>query len=519
MSLDNIQVDKEPTKVVPNEGLVTNSIHMKKESYENARKKVLIMLAEKDKLIANLNSDVTKMVVEGASDEQILGHNIIVAQKIASLENNVNILNVIQGPIQKELGGDRAIRLINKMIKNARANSEMIYVAMSEKQVKSYDDATHENVMPESQEKVISSQEIETTPLVDVEQISKENQEPVKESIENAISAETEAIETENTGDLADLFAVSETEPVQEETIDYNDVESVVDEYTSIDNEDKPFENNENEELIDKQLMDLVNEATIDTIDIPIVEATNESIKPEDEDDFEYSPMTDEEIAESQAKINEKLLRSEEIELSQSMIDEAPLRDEIIVPPTRDELSVENKDEYVPEEATMSMSVSQKDRLDLENLDGLSIDQLQEVIANIEKEKETAAKDYENSKKDVEEIEENYNKIMENKVAVLKEVEDLKAAEEKAAAELKAVMVSKAVSIRNEIRDIQASTHANQDEWNSIKDAGEAVYYEISELKATAEASKEQINKYNDMTMMFTSDEQAVDVSEKGMSR
>ena len=59
MSLDNMNVVEKPKKVKPNEGLITNSIRLKKESFEEVIKKVQKLMAERDAKIANLNKQIT----------------------------------------------------------------------------------------------------------------------------------------------------------------------------------------------------------------------------------------------------------------------------------------------------------------------------------------------------------------------------------------------------------------------------------------------------------------------------
>ena len=64
MSLDNMNVVEKPKKVKPNEGLITNSIRLKKESFEEVIKKVQKLMAERDAKIANLNKQITNDVIK-----------------------------------------------------------------------------------------------------------------------------------------------------------------------------------------------------------------------------------------------------------------------------------------------------------------------------------------------------------------------------------------------------------------------------------------------------------------------
>lgn len=242
MSLDNMNVVEKPKKVKPNEGLITNSIRLKKESFEEVIKKVQKLMAERDAKIANLNKQITNDVIKGVSYDDIKENEKykIAAAKIASLEKDIYILRMMPGPFEET--NHRAIRLIKQMFDNAQYNSNEIYKGLdyslnAKQNVKSFEDMTEENTSEPTMIEKPTTVDKTGTFSFDVREISKENKEEVKNDIESAI----------------DDNAVG----VDEGVIGSDEIASVLN--GSLEDVSNPSDINDNQEEVNKKLNDYIN--------------------------------------------------------------------------------------------------------------------------------------------------------------------------------------------------------------------------------------------------------------------
>lgn len=193
MNLYNMNVVENPKKTKPNEGLITNSIRLKRESFEEVIKKVQKLMAERDTKMANLNKQITNDVIKGVSYDDIKENEKYkdAAAKIAALEKDIYILRMMSGPLEEE--NHRAIRLIKQMFDNVQYNSNEIYKGLdyslnAKQNVKSYEDMMEENTSePTVIEETTTVEKAETSPF-DVQNISKETEEEVTKGIQSAIA-------------------------------------------------------------------------------------------------------------------------------------------------------------------------------------------------------------------------------------------------------------------------------------------------------------------------------------------
>ena len=242
MSLDNMNVVEKPKKVKPNEGLITNSIRLKKESFEEVIKKVQKLMAERDAKIANLNKQITNDVIKGVSYDDIKENEKykIAAAKIASLEKDIYILRMMPGPFEET--NHRAIRLIKQMFDNAQYNSNEIYKGLdyslnAKQTVKSFEDMTEENTSEPTMIEKPTTVDKTGTFSFDVREISKENKENVNSDINSAI----------------DDNAVG----VDEGVIGSDEITSVLN--GSLEDVSNPSDINDNQEEVNKKLNDYIN--------------------------------------------------------------------------------------------------------------------------------------------------------------------------------------------------------------------------------------------------------------------
>ena len=96
MVLDMVNAVEAEKKAKPNEGLIKNSIKLKKESDERVRRKALALMAERDARIAALNEEIAKEVANDVPREVIAGQNFDAVAKIQSLEKEIYLLGITE---------------------------------------------------------------------------------------------------------------------------------------------------------------------------------------------------------------------------------------------------------------------------------------------------------------------------------------------------------------------------------------------------------------------------------------
>ena len=239
MNLYNMNVVENPKKAKPNEGLITNSIRLKRESFEEVIKKVQKLMAERDTKMANLNKKITNDVIKGVSYDDIKENEKYkdAAAKIAALEKDIYILRMMSGPLEEE--NHRAIRLIKQMFDNVQYNSNEIYKGLdyslnAKQNVKSYEDMMEENTSePIVIEEPTTVEKAETSPF-DVQNISKETEEEVTKGIQSAIADNV----------------------VNPMVIGSDEIESVVGE--SLEDVPNPIDTNDKQEEVNNKLNDYI---------------------------------------------------------------------------------------------------------------------------------------------------------------------------------------------------------------------------------------------------------------------
>ena len=170
MALDNVQtVDRVQT--VKKEGQVKPdySIKLKKETVRKAE----ALMAERDLKMAQLKESISDDVKSGATVEQLVGKNIVLAADIEKLDKKINILLCMQGPVEQK--GERAIRLIAKMMKEAKKKSDAIYAVNEKKEVETVPETTPIVEVPQA-------------PTVNVQQIAANEGPVIGQNIDAAIS-------------------------------------------------------------------------------------------------------------------------------------------------------------------------------------------------------------------------------------------------------------------------------------------------------------------------------------------
>ena len=518
MVLDMVNAVEAEKKAKPNEGLIKNSIKLKKESDERVRRKALALMAERDARIAALNEEIAKEVANDVPREVIAGQNFDAAAKIQSLEKEIYLLGITQGPIEQY--GNRAIRLIGKMINNARANSDMIYKSIEEKPNKSYDGVslveTVEQAEKEAIAKGITNSVIHSssadaapvvgTPVVDIQQVAQENQQSIGESIDTAIR--DESLEYKDVKDVVDEFIPKEKNP------SVSDVNEVGYESTATEEQIQPvFVDDANKEKVNERLNQFISsgveeketEPEIEKADtIPVVEKVS-NVVPEksDNEDYTYKRMTDDEIAASQININ-----------STPVVSEFPLRDEPVIVPEREikeeeqKLEVAEEDKQPVIEVARSITVPQDSITKYSEYKGLTFEQLQEMLAAKENKSRELKENLDNSDQKLAEAKAGYAEIIESETAAKER--NAKLYEEKKQAETRAkeMMMDTIFSIDVENGNMTESIRANQQECDNIKTASDEVTSRISKLDSEAEAAQEEINKFKEIQKMLGADEE-----------
>ena len=537
MVLDNIQVVDADRRVKPNEGLVTNSIKERKESYENLIMRTRKLIAQRDAAIYEIEEKVTNDVQVGDNESKIIENHLDEAIKIGNLDKEIYALGIMQGPIEKIGDGKRAIRLIDKMIKNAKTNSDAIYSELdgkTETQPYSNDAAQNEVEVPV---------EIETpTPIVNVEQIVEDNQDYANESIESAIENETSLGKDEIDAIVSDSLdgVLNENSTEQIEKVEEVSPEEIVDDPVIQEIVNQNMANLIGTEVVNVD--DIENSTEVETMPITEVITTpvqEEKMAPIEE--YEYRPMTDEEVAISRIKINS---------------DEMPLRDEVVVVPEKEDISEEKDVEYevennnpefvkVDNEEPKDIIISHEEKDKSKDYNDLNFEELTAIITGKEKivgeliqkrdsvdasieavrkiNAETVSEEEESEKKRAEIVaEENES---EKKRAELDEEK------EKQAQELKNMMVERVKALDSETESLTTTIQSKEEEFDSIardtenrrekinannKETEERLE-RITNINQAAAERAEEIARYKEMKAMLSDDNKSQEEIQKIM--
>ena len=505
MALDNIQIKDEYEKIKQNESLSANSIHFKKNSLNNAEKRIKELKEARDAALKGLETTINT-IADNISEDQI--ENTIImdyAMVIANLEKEINILEAVQGPV--ELVKSRAIRLVKKMITAAKENSKGIYNELEK------------------------NKKIEKTPI-NVEKISEKYEEPIKNNIDTAI---------------------------KDESLNIDDIREVVDDSLVINREDIQRKINEKmtEYLIDEEIA---------KIEAKIAETEKEQEK--EDEDYEYTPMTDEEIAkvrkDNKFDEYEKQYAAEATmanglskfrsNMDKLFDDNGFIREPIQVVPERVESKelVETKDEnkevspvviekeetVAPKQAIASADFIKKlQNLSQEELDAeLSamasrMEQLEAEANNVKEDKEKGLRINSEIVAEEEAIEKKDAEFAEEEAGIEKEQAELKAEDAKVAQEVREKSIKKLLAMREGITaltntiqsDREELANVNKDTENrreniTIKNKSiENRRENITNITRANEELKESINKRREVSMMLSEEEKSEDPIQKIM--
>ncbi len=544
MILDNVQVVDADRRAKPNEGLVTNSIREKKESYENLIMRAKKLIAQRDTAIYALEEKVVNDVAANESKKAIEEKYFDAANKIENLNKEIYILGVMQGPIEKVADGRRAIRLIDKMIKNAKTNSQAIYKTLSA------------NEPVENAEKQVAIEvptgNVTENQIVNVEQIAANNQANTMESIENAIEEQTlenadiDAVVSDSLNSVVlnkenNVMLEKQEEVTPDSIITDQELQEIVNEkmkdFTSDYSKTEPVEKSVAEENV-----------SVEKNPIPVSEEKTSPIE-----EYEYTPMTDEEIENSRNKIEYALRDKTELipernNMNNDLYDDINNNlykndnDNILDEPTPiyepAPIVVEKIDSVKPVGTTASEDFIKK----LENLSDEELDkelnfmasqkeQLEEEANNVEAAKEEGIRINSEVAAEEEEIEKKEAEIAEEEAAIEKENAELQAEDAREKAEVRRKKIAKLVGIRENIdtltnkvqrdrdvlADVNKNTEARRENISNKNRSIENKRENISNITKGNEELKESINKSREMSVMLSGDNVLIEEHQKTM--
>ena len=542
MILDNVQVVDADRRAKPNEGLVTNSIKERKESYENLIMRTRKLIAQRDAAIYGLEEKVANDIEANVPVKKIEKSHLDEAIKIGNLDKEIYALGIMQGPIEKIGDGRRAIRLIDKMIKNVKSNSQTIYNELDGKEEnKPYTDENVEKVVEQIKNEVLTEGVVQNSD-VNVQQIAADHQDEVKENIESAIenektleNADIDAVVTNSlnnvvNGDNGALVDAQE-EVSPEEIIDDQTIQDIVNEKM------KAFA--DNSPLVD------INNGKLNNI----VNPTSEPIIVEEKEpyieEYEYKPMTDDEIEKSRRKME---------------LDNFALRDEIVVAPERENASeyvddkeneessivIEKVDAAEPVSAIASEDFKKKAEEDyMKKLEELSDEQLDEELSTMFRRKELLEEEANNVEADKEkeirinsevaaeeeEIEKREAEITKEEAAVIKENEELQEEDARKKAEVRRKKIAKLFSVKESIdatasklesdmaiiADVNKNTEARRENISNKNRNIETKLENISNMTRGNEELKESINRSREISVMLSENNVIEETKQKTM--
>ncbi len=507
MALDNIEAVEEEKKVKSDERVSRNSITFRAESFANASEKAKL-IAKRNAAAELVSEAISQDVERGRTERIVKDKHFDYAAKIIALDDQIDMLEKPEGSDGKtELVSNRAIRLISKMYKEAKEKSEAIYSEVEQKEEPKTEvvtvppvvetSATGEEIavpaieLPAIETPVATVPTVEApvveTPVVDVEKIANENTVVVDQNIKEAITNEKNVIADSDIKDVVNEAFASVpqvTEEVKEEPI-----------------EEVP-----------------IKTPNTSDIDVEAIQAVvNEKL-----DKFmkEYVPMTDEEVAASQEKlqiarhnqinseIDKKNQEVAEVNAAKGLDDlfvndsnkEEPLRAEVVVIPERDEPEEEKIEEYtVVEQRSMSMSPEEKAKAH----------EVLEKLRAARKKKEELEKESSDIDSDIE------NEKAINMEVSAKEDEAKKALEESIMAANKAEQdYAEAISaMEKELEDLNSETDAisngikvKKEQLANLQEDTANRHREIETIDKQNQSKQEEIAKYEELKAMLSGD-------------
>lgn len=507
--LNEIQAVNAEDKIKVDEKVSTNSIRFKQESLMRARENAQRILSEIEKKV---EEDVQKEV----PDLKIVGTRFSPVAKMASLENEIDILYGVQGPV--EMVGNRAIRLIDKMIKEAKATSKEIYFSDNIKELPKTEPKTEAisvETTPQIELPPVDPSMVNVVPApvvpapVDVQKVFEENKEPIASSIDKAISVEKSIKDSDIENIVAEAFnetPIEEARPIvveEKSTEEYKP--TVVEEPSAVE-----LSSEEIERIVNEKMARFADKVV--RTEVPVVEKEEE----------EYIPMTDAEIAAARAKLEldafdrikeEELRKDQEVAVANEAKDldikenepvmmEEPTRDEIVVVPEREEEKVEEK---VVEPRSVIATEEEKDNL--ESYRESSIEELTELLKAESEKHEEYKKKYQDSEEELKQIKEKHAKLIESETATEQKLAELDATQERKESELRVALNKKIQSLVNKNSSIDSDIQRNAEELVSIKEEDERRNERLESLNSQASSKQEKIAQIDEMLRQYSAEE------------
>lgn len=479
MSLDNIRVVDEPTMARPDKSLTANSIHFKVASLLTAEEKIRVLKEAKDEAL-NRARELVEDAVAVAEKKPVEAMNKEAeaeryAKTVAELEKEINVLE--GAPKDAELVDTRAIKLMDKMYTEAKSKSDILYGT---------------EIVAEEK----PSEEI------NVEDIAKKNEEPLKDTISTSIGASNLS-----DGDIKDIF-------------------------------DEVFAAQESEDIKSDDIARIANEKLNES----------ETKSTESSEEFEYKAMSDQEVAESQENIEKDKYDKEYAERAKnyeaqyaadiakidntdprelSFREDKPIRDEVIVAPEREEPAEEKIEEYTSIEdkvATVETPINVEEKVEprstpitietkgkLESYRACSLEELEKIINENGKSAEELKEKANSAEANVEESRKQNAEIAHEQEDAEKRREELAEERSKVAQELKDMMIERAVALDEEKDNLQSAIQSKEEELENINKDTASRREQITSINTDSKSLEDEIEKYRQMKKMFVRPEESGD--------
>lgn len=473
MSLDTIRIVDEPDMARPDKSLTANSIHFKVESLATAEEKIKYLKEKRDEALDRARQLVSDAVKIAAEQPVEAMNKEEEAEKYAHLV----------AELEKDI----------RIVKGVPDKAELVESRAIKLMDKMYAEAT-------SKSNVIYGFNIvqanKPSDEIKVEEIAKAQEEPLAEKIESAVGEKTLS-----DGDVRDIF--DEVFAAQE-VVDSEDVERIA-----------------NEKL---------NAEETKTTEEPKVEVTEGS------EDYEYTPMTDSEVAKAQENIELEKYSREYAERAKNFDaqyaadleavkrnyeeNQKQVRDDVIVAPERKEPAEEKIEEYISVEDKVdtvetpakveekveprSTSITMETKGKLEGYRDYSLEELEKIISDSGKSTEEL-KAKASSVEEAKEAEKKKNaEIAREQEDAEKRRQELEEERTREAQELKDMMIERAVALDAEKDSLESAIQSSEEEIASINKDSETRREQITSINTDSKSLQDEIEKYRQMKKMFS---------------
>lgn len=490
---DNIQAVSTEEQIKVYKERVANSIRFRQESVKMTKQKyaeLMEKVAQREEMMSKLKETVQENAEKGISYEAVIGKNTVYAAKIAALEEQINILGIVPGPM--EFIGNRAIRLIDKMYKESIASSNGIYAEFVSEQhpmTETFNDLEAVQKVQETNEEV---------PSINVEKIAEDNKKVIDESVETAISEE---------------------ESLKDNSINENVVDQKVEEETN----NNVFDLNEITRIINEKLEEAYKNNNEESV-VPTVVPTEEDVTKEREDNLlaQYYGLNEAHEIEKQevAAVNESkefnfnnavALESEPVEAVEVDSNDEQIRDEIIAVPEREEV--------VEEKINDQIAVAESAVVDtIETRSMVMTSEEKEKAREVMEKVRAARKRREELEKEVSSVDSDIENQKEINAQVAAKEEEAKKALEKSTAEAneaEQAYVDAVNALEKEFADLSSendamtnSIESKREELANIQEDTASKNKVIESLDSENKTKQEEIAKYKELREMLHYDEE-----------